>query len=60
MRKHNYLVGYSGEGQAAYGKENKNGSPQWVILMTEKQAKKYISLSIYDKKMKVFKLVEIK
>lgn len=65
MRKHNYVVGYTGEGQCAYGKRGLDEGCGWVNLMTLNQAqtlsKEIVSLD--GKKISksvVYKLVEVK
>jgi len=37
MRKHNYVVGFNGDGQVGYGKEN-----TWAELLTFKEAQKAV------------------
>lgn len=59
VRKHNYLVGYEGEGQCVYGKDG------YVELMTLFQAKNMAKKTIspwYRKTFKsvVYKLVKVK
>lgn len=65
MRKRNYVVGYTGEGQCAYGKRGIVDGCGWVNLLTLKQAqtlsKEIVSLG--GKKITksvVYKLVEVK
>lgn len=58
-RKHNYVVGYVGENQVAYGKD-KEGLATWVELMTFKQAHSRVKkLSSTEVSRAVFKLVSV-
>ena len=64
MRKHNYVVGYEGEGQCVYGKEVEV-KYNWIDLLTlwqaQKLAKKIVSQN--GKKINksvIYKLVEVK
>lgn len=65
-RKHNYLVGYEGEGQCIYGLSfEEGGSYNFTDLMTlpkaKREAKKF-SIQNGQKKIKavVYKLVKVK
>ena len=64
MRKHNYCVGYKGEGQCAYGKDD-DGRRRWINLLTLSQAKQGIKTLITPHgrvtiKGVIYKLVEVK
>jgi len=57
MRKHNYVVGYEGEGQCVYGFEKL----EYINLLTLFQARKLAKKTVCgcDKSV-VYKLVEVK
>lgn len=66
MRRHNYVVGYGGEGQVAYGKRLKDRN-DFIDLLTLKQAqklkKKIVCLCQNGEKINksiIYKLVEVK
>lgn len=66
MRKHNYVVGYEGEGQCAYGKKV-DFKYDFIDLLTLKQAqkltKKIVCLHRDGRKIRksvIYKLVEVK
>ncbi len=59
-RKHNYLIGYEGEGQVAYGKIEAD-KLSWVYLLTLTQAKRQLKHLISpDVKKAVYKLVKVR
>ena len=63
MRKHNYLVGYQGEGQCVYGKEEEGRGfvDPLTLLQAKRLVKKIVTLTRRGKiKSVVYKLVEIK
>ena len=65
MRKHNYVVGYRGEGQCVYGKIEFDDGYSFIELLTLKQARKLskTTVSVMGKKINksvVYKLVEVK
>ncbi len=57
LRKHNYLIGFAGEKQVVYGKDEDLVS-QWVHPMTPVQAKKAMQ-GLGSGEKRVFKLVEV-
>lgn len=65
MRKHNYVVGYEGDGQCVYGKPEEDGSSNYITPLTLIQAK-MLAKKIVDKRCKiidksvVYKLVRVK
>lgn len=64
MRKHNYLIGYEGEGQCIYGK-NVNNLSRFCELMTLFQAKQmakktYSHNNRCKSKTVVYKLIKVK
>jgi len=62
MRKHNYVVGFEGEGQVVYGKDEiDNGytKAQFVHLMTPLQAERQLG-SLSSGKKVIYKLVKVK
>lgn len=63
MRKHNYVVGYLGEGNVAYSKDN-GINASFIELLTFKEAKKEALNMVtrngnHVSKAKVFKLVPV-
>lgn len=66
MRKKNYLVGYKGDGQCVYGRENKFTGLNFIPLMTLDEAEQYVKglvTSHSDGSVSrgiIFKLVEVK
>ncbi len=60
MRKHNYLVGYRGEGQCVYGRAETdsdwNDSVDLLTLFQAKQRRK----KLLGRGGKIYKLVELK
>lgn len=60
MRKHNYVVGYIGEGQVVYGKDESELA-RYVTLLTLSQARKSVKrLKSPNVKSVVYKLVKVK
>ena len=67
MRKHNYVIGFSGEKQVAYGKkvsgEVYDRTNSYVELLTRKEAEKEIKTLLKPSYLKakrfIYKLVEI-
>lgn len=62
MRKHNYLVGYKGEGQCVYGDEKQGyGFTTPMTLSQAKRLSKKVFGQIGRKKFKfvIYKLVEV-
>lgn len=57
MRKHNYVVGFIGEGQVVYGKDE-NHLPKWVEPLTLAQAKKRLN-KLAEGKKSIYKLVKV-
>jgi hypothetical protein len=58
-RKNNYVVGYMGERQCAYGKD-RNGRADWVDLLTFNQAKGRIKkLASPEASRAIYKLVPV-
>jgi hypothetical protein len=57
-RKRNYLVGYRGERQVAYGK-SKNGRVDWAEPMTLNQARKYAKSQMMNTKCFIYELVPV-
>lgn len=70
MRKHNYVVGFKGEGEVAYGKNMKMGDHsirQWAdpltILQDKRMKKSIVDSNNYVRhrhKVCIYKLVEVK
>lgn len=63
MRKHNYVVGYEGDGQCVYGVDDGN-CQQWINPVTLYQAKKMSKKIITPQirkpvKSVVYKLVKV-
>lgn len=60
-RKHNYLVGFVGENQVAYGKDQRDTS-SWVELMTLHQAKGRLKKlhPTSRQKVTIYKLVPVR
>ena len=63
MRKHNYVVGYEGEGQCIYGKDD--NTYNYIDLLTLWQAQKLAKRVVCQQGKKinksiVYKLVEVK
>lgn len=54
-RKHNYLVGYVGENQIAYGK-----NMEFVELLTAHQARSHLKQLFSDHPKTIYKLVPVK
>ena len=59
MRKHNYCLGYRGDGNVAYGKDE-NGKSRWIELLTSKEARKKAKEGHYQSGIRIYKLVELK
>ena len=57
MRKHNYVVGFSGENQCIYGKD-KNNQADYISPMTILQAIRELKSLAGDNKA-IYKLVKI-
>ena len=64
MRKHNYLVGFKGEGNVAYGKNDTNSFGQkiskWAKLLTLGQARRMAKKFTDKTSVAINKLVEVK
>jgi len=58
VRKHNYLIGYAGEGQVVYGTD-KEGEACHLDLMTLFQAKREKKKFPDKKRIRIYKLVEL-
>jgi hypothetical protein len=56
-RKHNYVVGFVGENQVAYGKD-RDGHADYIELLTLNQAKSGIK-KLADTPRAIFKLVPV-
>lgn len=60
MRKHNYVVGYKGDGNIVYGKDCSSGKSKWAEPLTLFQAKNMAKRLVAGKtKSLVYKLVEV-
>jgi hypothetical protein len=59
-RKHNYVVGYEGEGQCIYGKDYLKDCRRYSKLFTFSQAVEFASNRVSTRaKQVVFKLVKV-
>lgn len=62
MRKHNYVVGFRGEGQCIYGGKTRSTEEytDYVNLLTLFQARQKLRKFPIIKDLKIYKLVEVK
>ncbi|HYX72380.1 MAG TPA: hypothetical protein VE732_06390 [Nitrososphaera sp.] len=59
-RKHNYVIGYVGEQQCAYGKANTNDCFNFIDLLTFNQAKSMVKkLSSPEADRAIYKLIPV-